>query len=231
MLNIEKSSLILILIIVILIAGFVSLVTLGYTPGSVWHKAEDIKPGEVGKSVGATATSTYLFPNLEAKSQVTAGTNFHVGATTITSGKVTGLDIPTNANDAATKAYVDEQIAQLASSSIAFTIIEGNTCPEGQAVASRYYPETTCNYVDQECGGPICSVLPIDKVVTIGPGWGIDPDVQYHYKVELICSSEFDDNDNRYCISESYDTKIRTCTAQNTHVLCIDENDLPIPPL
>lgn len=108
MLNIQKSSLILILIIVVLIAGFVSLVTLGYTPGSVWHKAEDIKPGEVGKSVGATATSTYLFPNLEAKSQVTAGTNFHVGATTITSGKVTGLDIPTNANDAATKAYVDE---------------------------------------------------------------------------------------------------------------------------
>jgi len=88
MLNIEKSSLILILIIVVLIAGFVSLVTLGYTPGSVWHKAEDIKPGEVGKSVGATATSTYLFPNLEAKSQVTAGTKFHVGSSDLSSSEL-----------------------------------------------------------------------------------------------------------------------------------------------
>ena len=128
MLNIEKSSLILILIIVVLIAGFVSLVTLGYTPGSVWHKAEDVKAGTFGNNVGQ---GNYNFPgnvgiktpspsstldvtgNIYATGQVTAGTKVKVGVSEMSSGKLTGLDRPTSANDATSKGYVDEQIAEV----------------------------------------------------------------------------------------------------------------------
>jgi len=103
MLNIQKSSLILILIIVVLIAGFVSLVTLGYTPGSVWHKAEDVKAGTFGNSVGG---GNYNFPgnvgiktpspsstldvtgNIYATGQVTAGTKFHVGSSDLSSSEL-----------------------------------------------------------------------------------------------------------------------------------------------
>jgi len=108
MLKLQKSSLILILIIVVLTAGCVSIYTLGYTPGTVWHKAEDVKSGTFGQNVGK---GNYNFPdNIDVSKQVTAGTKFKVGASEITSGKLTGLDAPTNPSDAATKAYVDEQI-------------------------------------------------------------------------------------------------------------------------
>ena len=125
MLKLQKSSLVLILIIVVLTAGCVSIYTLGYTPGTVWHKAEDVKSGTFGQNVGG---SNYNFPgnvgigttssssqldvtgNIYATKQVTAGTKFKVGVSEITSGKITGLDAPTNPSDAANKAYVDEQI-------------------------------------------------------------------------------------------------------------------------
>ena len=104
MLNIQKSSLILILIIVVLIAGFVSLVTLGYTPGSVWHKAEDVKAGTFGNNVGQ---GNYNFPgnvgiktlspsstldvtgNIYATGQVTAGTKLAVGGSSLTGTSLT----------------------------------------------------------------------------------------------------------------------------------------------
>lgn len=105
MLKLQKSSLILILIIVVLTAGCVSIYTLGYTPGTVWHKAEDVKSGTFGQNVGK---GNYNFPdNIDVSKQVTAGTMFKVGASEITSGKLTGLDAPTNSSDATNKAYVD----------------------------------------------------------------------------------------------------------------------------
>ncbi len=122
MIKLQKSSLILILIIVVLTAGCVSIYTLGYTPGTVWHKAEDVKSGTFGSNVGS---GNYNFPgnvgikktnpsseldvtgNIYTTGQVTAGTKFKVGVSEITSGKLTGLDAPTNPSDAANKAYVD----------------------------------------------------------------------------------------------------------------------------
>ena len=103
MLNIQKSSLILILIIVVLIAGFVSIYTLGYTPGTVWHKAEDVKSGTFGQNVGG---SNYNFPgnvgigttssssqldvtgDIYATKQVTAGTKFKVGSSELSSSQL-----------------------------------------------------------------------------------------------------------------------------------------------
>jgi len=103
MLKLQKSSLILILIIVVLTAGCVSIYTLGYTPGTVWHKAEDVKSGTFGQNVGK---GNYNFPdnvgiktpspsstldvtgNIYANGQVTAGTKVKVGASEITSGKL-----------------------------------------------------------------------------------------------------------------------------------------------
>ncbi len=105
MLKLQKSSLILILIIVVLTAGCVSIYTLGYAPGTVWHKAEDVKSGTFGSNVGS---GNYNFPdNIDVSKQVTAGTKFKVGVSEITSGKLTGLDAPTNSSDATNKAYVD----------------------------------------------------------------------------------------------------------------------------
>jgi len=122
MIKLQKSSLILILIVVVLTAGCVSIYTLGYTPGSAWHRAEDVKSGTFGQNVG---NGNYNFPgnvgikktnpsseldvtgNIYTTGQITAGTKIKVGASEITSGKVTGLDAPTNSSDAANKAYVD----------------------------------------------------------------------------------------------------------------------------
>ena len=70
MLKLQKSSLILILIIVVLTAGCVSIYTLGYAPGTVWHKAEDVKSGTFGQNVGK---GNYNFPdNIDVSKQVSA---------------------------------------------------------------------------------------------------------------------------------------------------------------
>ena len=130
MLKLQKSSLILILIIVSLTAGCVSIYTLGYTPGTVWHKAEDVKPGTFGQNVGS-GNYNFNFPgnvgikntnpaleldvtgDIYATGQVIAGTKVKVGVSEMSSGKLTGLDRPTSANDATSKGYVDEQIAEV----------------------------------------------------------------------------------------------------------------------
>ena len=90
MLKLQKSSLILILIIVVLTAGCVSIYTLGYTPGTVWHKAEDVKSGTFGASVNTT-NKDYVFPaNLEVGSgQVTAGSGFVTGGSSLTGTALT----------------------------------------------------------------------------------------------------------------------------------------------
>ena len=103
MLKLQKSSLILILIIVSLIAGCVSIYTLGYTPGAAWHKAEDVKSGTFGQNVGS---GNYNFPgnvgikktnpsseldvtgNIYATDQVTAGTMFKVGSSELSSSQL-----------------------------------------------------------------------------------------------------------------------------------------------
>jgi len=128
MLKLQKSSLILILIIVVLTAGCVSIYTLGYTPGTVWHKAEDVKSGTFGQNVGkgnynfpgnvgigTTSSSSQLdvTGDIYATKQVTAGTKVKVGVSEMSSGKITGLDRPTSANDAVNKGYVDELIAEV----------------------------------------------------------------------------------------------------------------------
>ena len=90
MLKLQKSSLVLILIIVVLTAGCVSIYTLGYTPGTVWHKAEDVKSGTFGASVNTT-NKNYVFPaNLEVGSgQVTAGSGFVTGGSSLTGTALT----------------------------------------------------------------------------------------------------------------------------------------------
>ena len=90
MLKLQKSSLILILIIVVLTAGCVSIYTLGYTPGTVWHKAEDVKSGTFGQNVNTT-NKDYVFPaNLEVGSgQVTAGSGFVTGGSSLTGTALT----------------------------------------------------------------------------------------------------------------------------------------------
>jgi len=142
MLKLQKSSLILILIIVVLTAGCVSIYTLGYTPGTVWHKAEDVKSGTFGQNVGK---GNYNFPdNIDVSKQVTAGTMFKVGSSELSSSqlKVNGNSLvvtstgnvgigttspqanlevsgniiaarPTTPEQLATKGYVDELIAQV----------------------------------------------------------------------------------------------------------------------
>jgi len=87
MIKLQKSSLILILIIVVLTAGCVSIYTLSYTNGAVWHKAEDVKAGTFGNYVGK---GDYTFPaNLEVGTgQVTAGTKFKVGSSELSSSSL-----------------------------------------------------------------------------------------------------------------------------------------------
>jgi len=86
MLKLQKSSLILISIIVVLTAGCVSIYTLGYTPGTVWHKAEDVKSGTFGQNVGK---GNYNFPdNIDVSKQVTAGTMFKVGSSELSSSQL-----------------------------------------------------------------------------------------------------------------------------------------------
>ncbi len=103
MLKLQKSSLILILIIVSLTVGCVSIYTLGYTPGTVWHKAEDVKSGTFGQNVGG---SNYNFPgkvgikktnpsseldvtgDIYATGQVIAGTMFKVGSSELSSSQL-----------------------------------------------------------------------------------------------------------------------------------------------
>ncbi len=142
MLKLQKSSLVLILIIVVLTAGCVSIYTLGYAPGTVWHKAEDVKSGTFGQNVGS---GNYNFPgNIDVSKQVTAGTMFKVGSSELSSSqlKVNGSSLvvtstgkvgigttspkaklevsgniiaarPTTADQVATKGYVDELIAEV----------------------------------------------------------------------------------------------------------------------
>jgi len=104
MLKLQKSSLVLILIIVVLTAGCVSIYTLGYTPGTVWHKAEDVKAGTFGQNVG---NGNYNFPgnlgikktnptleldvtgNIYATDQVIAGTKFVIGGSSLTGTALT----------------------------------------------------------------------------------------------------------------------------------------------
>jgi len=103
MLKLQKSSLILILIIVVLTAGCVSIYTLGYTPGTVWHKAEDVKSGTFGQNVGkgnynfpgnvgigTTSSSSQLdvTGDIYATKQVTAGTKFKVGSSELSSSQL-----------------------------------------------------------------------------------------------------------------------------------------------
>lgn len=142
MIKLQKSSLVLILIIVVLTAGCVSIYTLGYAPGTVWHKAEDVKSGTFGQNVGK---GNYNFPdNIDVSKQVTAGTMFKVGSSELSSSqlKVNGSSLvvtstgnvgigttspqanlevsgniiaarPTTADQVATKGYVDELIAEV----------------------------------------------------------------------------------------------------------------------
>jgi len=103
MIKLQKSSLVLILIIVVLTVGCVSIYTLGYTPGAAWHKAEDVKSGTFGQNVGS---GNYNFPgnvgikktnpsseldvtgNIYATDQVTAGTMFKVGSSELSSSQL-----------------------------------------------------------------------------------------------------------------------------------------------
>ncbi len=243
MLKLQKSSLILILIIVSLIAGCVSIYTLGYTPGTVWHKAEDVKPGTFGQNVGS-GNYNFNFPgnvgikntnptleldvtgNIYATDQVIAGTKVKVGASEITSGKITGLDAPTNPSDAATKAYVDEQIAQIEASGGVFTIVEGTTCPDGQIVASRYYPETKCGYASFYCTSPGCVRMIEFGDIIVGPGWSINPKKSVYVYNSLKCEKS-----GSGCNYVDVQASWATCTAPNTHVLCTDPESLPTPTL
>ncbi len=104
MIKLQKSSLILILIIVVLTAGCVSIYTLSYTNGAVWHKAEDVKAGTFGSNVG---NGNYNFPgkvgikktnptleldvtgDIYATGQVIAGTKFKVGSSELSSAGLT----------------------------------------------------------------------------------------------------------------------------------------------
>ncbi len=104
MLKLQKSSLILILIIVVLTAGCVSIYTLGYAPGTVSHKAEDVKSGTFGSNVGS---GNYNFPgnvgikktnptsqldvtgNIYTTGQVTAGTKVVIGGSSLTGTALT----------------------------------------------------------------------------------------------------------------------------------------------
>lgn len=80
----QKKYLNLTLAVLVIALGFVTGTLLAQTPGSVFHRAEEIKPGEVGKDVGAIDTSSYKFPNVEATKQITAGTSFVVGGSSLT---------------------------------------------------------------------------------------------------------------------------------------------------
>ncbi len=103
MLKLQNSSLVLILTVVVLTAGCVSIYTLGYTPGTAWHKAEDVQSGTFGSNVG---NGNYNFPgnvgikktnpssqldvtgDIYATGQVIVGTRFKVGSSELSSSQL-----------------------------------------------------------------------------------------------------------------------------------------------
>jgi len=78
----------LIISILLFALSFATGTLLAQTPGSVWHRAEEIKPGVFGQDVGSGA---YTFPgdlNVDT-GQITAGTKIKVGSSELSSAGLT----------------------------------------------------------------------------------------------------------------------------------------------